>query len=137
MFKFYKLLAFSVFSSLSILVLTNIARAWGPEYDYGICKIDNGKEIRGFECLIARGGGTGGFSMTIYKSFNNSEIGTFNTNTSDIPPTTIFEWANGRTEKVRGVKWNGSNWTYWIERGWAISFYETDGPMHQGNLEIP
>ena len=106
-------------------------KAWGPEYEYGVCDINTGisTQRKTFYCFIESAGGTGMHYRTIIPEVGNggkgSRLLTITTNASNpnIDPITFIEWADGREEKVTGQKYQRKEWTIWIKRGWEISFH--------------
>lgn len=123
-----KLFAVSVVTLLCLISQTKEVQAWGPEYDSGKCEINTGRKVIPFACDIERGGGAGGYYMII-STASEGKIGTYQMDTSLNPPPDEFIWSNGNQEVVRGAKWGASSWTFWTQKGWAVSFQKTNEPM--------
>lgn len=113
------------------------AQAWGPEYNFGECSIDTGSERQRFNCFIARGGGAGGYFMSIIPSnrgMNGPPLGTYQQDMSLNPRPSIIQWEDGSENVVSGTKFDNTrredpSWTIWVDRGWAINFEAT--PMDE------
>lgn len=121
----------AILSTICYFTSINIksAQAWGPELDYGVCKINTGKEVDTFRCWTEQGGGAGGSFINIYHSDSKSQIGVFTVNTETNPPSSKFVWSDGRNELVKGSKWLQTTWIFWTQRGWSVSFEKRDDPL--------
>ncbi len=130
--RLFKLGITANFLTILLFSFTLPVKAWGPEYDYGVCDINTGisTQRKTFYCFREIGGGAGMHYQSIRPEVGIGGQGaellsiiTYYPSNPNKSPTTVVEWADGRKEKVTGQKHQGKEWTIWIKRGWAISFH--------------
>jgi len=129
-------LGLSAIAGATVVFISNLA-AFGVsvvESEHGLCTIDTGTEQISAYCITHYGGGGGVEMIGVVFPGDDGRImtnddqflGQYNYDFEASSPRKYFTWADGTEEEIRGSRFgtNGAfrEWTFWLERGWAINF---------------